>query len=688
MRHRNNIKNMDQLLNYLLKRDLITADTFEILQHSTNCTKELFKRQCTNKSGPTVYSQTIRSFAFTLYFLAPKAYDYIRKGFDFELPHEDAITRGHMYIWTNDSIDGAPGFTKEAFTALRSATAITQHIIICSLTIGEMSIKRQTEFDNNFTNLYGYVNIGNDLMYDIAEEATEVMVFMLVAVRTSWKLPVAYFLTTGLNGHQKSILVKECLRKVEETGIRICSISFEGNSSNIAMARNLGCVFEFPNIKPWFLFKKHKIYVLFDASHMIQLIRCAFGEKQILKCANHRQIKWHYIKLLNDLLEKKGLYFGNKRKQKRLLFFKQNVKVKTELLNDSVADAIEYCLKTLELEEFAESEETIKFIRIINKCFDILNSRTVVAPFFKKAIGNQNVISTSKFISEAISYIQNIDYGNRKMGFHSLIINLRNVLYLFNDYVKNGLLEYLPMYRLGQDPLELFFASVRSKLRYNDNPTARQFQTMYRKLLIRTELGTRKIGTYDGPLDQILTVNDSPVEKINNTTPKHLLLHDFYRYDEENLPELLECSKNIAINIAGFIAYSLKNKMKCGVCISAILDDKINFDSSLIIITQKLRREFSYPTKDVVKIVLVCERLLRTVKIYNRKNILQYFNSKVLANFIGTNLFENLYQHMFDTTSQEGNHFILLIKSICEEYLEARAFERYTFPFLVEENIK
>ena len=58
----------------------------------------------------------------------------------------------------------------------------------------------------------------------------------------------------------------------------------------------------------------------------------------------------------------------------------------------SVADAIEYSNKTLNHKQFEGSEATVHFIRIIDRLFDILNSRNPCAVGYKSAlrIGNKN----------------------------------------------------------------------------------------------------------------------------------------------------------------------------------------------------------------------------------------------------------------------------------------------------------
>jgi len=66
------------------------------------------------------------------------------------------------------------------------------------------------------------------------------------------------------------------------------------------------------------------------------------------------------------------------------------VKLATQLLSKSVADALEFCKNVLCIDDFQSCEPTIKFIRIFNDAFDILNYRNLNGNGKKKALCSQN----------------------------------------------------------------------------------------------------------------------------------------------------------------------------------------------------------------------------------------------------------------------------------------------------------
>lgn len=60
------------------------------------------------------------------------------------------------------------------------------------------------------------------------------------------------------------------------------------------------------------------------------------------------------------------------------------VKLATQLLSSSVADALEYCRSELKLKQFEECSGTVNYINIMNDVFDVLNSHSIRPPGFKQ----------------------------------------------------------------------------------------------------------------------------------------------------------------------------------------------------------------------------------------------------------------------------------------------------------------
>jgi hypothetical protein len=108
--------------------------------------KDMLKR-----NGRVKYSESIRQFAVTLHFYSPKAYQFVRKTWKNLLP---AIST--LGTWYKKAVEGKPGFTSEAFAALRAKTMAADNVVqplACNLVMDEMSIKEQVLTSNKWRGL-------------------------------------------------------------------------------------------------------------------------------------------------------------------------------------------------------------------------------------------------------------------------------------------------------------------------------------------------------------------------------------------------------------------------------------------------------------------------------------------------------------------------------------------------------
>ena len=198
------------------------------------------------------------------------------KLFKLALPHPSTIRQWYS------GINGEPGFTSEAFSAL-SLRASEDKEVICSLMVDEMAIKKHIEWDGK--RFVGYVDIGTGVDNDTAPVATEALVFLVVSLKGHWKVPVGYFFIEGLFGDERANLIKQCLLKLHDVGVRIPTVTCDGPSCNFAMLEALGADLQPPNVRPYFdhpADSSLKVYVVLEACHMLKLVRNAWGSYGII----------------------------------------------------------------------------------------------------------------------------------------------------------------------------------------------------------------------------------------------------------------------------------------------------------------------------------------------------------------------------------------------------------------------
>lgn len=295
---------------------------------------------------------------------------------------------------------------------------------------------------------------------------------MLVALNDHWKVSIGYFLIDALSGKERASLLETCFELINETGIILHSITFDGAIVNLSMCTALGANFELTeNFKPYIVNKvtKEKIFCFLDPCHMLELIRNTLGDKLELY-RNDKIISWQNIVSLQKLQETEGLKAGTKITKRHILFHntKMNVKLAAQTLSESVNAALQFCSHYVP-EQFKHAEETGLFCQMFNDAFDILNVRS---KFCKKKkcnipLTNENYNELKNYARNIIEYIKQLYYSknelilksNRKTGFLGFIVCLTNIFDLF-DILKQKGLKYLLIYKLNQDHLDFLVPYV------------------------------------------------------------------------------------------------------------------------------------------------------------------------------------------------------------------------------------
>lgn len=141
------VKSMKQIIQTLKRELYLSHNAAEIMeQQFSEIPLELFRRMPRNKEKLTrqKYPPHLRSFALTLQFYSTKAYKYVRETFCLGLPHPATISQWYS------SFEGKPGFTNEAFVALKNVVTKERAVgkeVRCALMLDEMSIKKAVEYD-------------------------------------------------------------------------------------------------------------------------------------------------------------------------------------------------------------------------------------------------------------------------------------------------------------------------------------------------------------------------------------------------------------------------------------------------------------------------------------------------------------------------------------------------------------
>ncbi|CAB3224875.1 unnamed protein product [Arctia plantaginis] len=560
--------------------------------------KIILKRQIRNltsaKKRITDKFTVLRKFALTLHYYSPAAYKYVRDIYGNMLPHTRTLSRWY------GTIDGEPGFTNASFEALKKKNTKSQQPLICNLVFDEMAIRRQMLFHKH--RKLGAVNFGAGPQVGDEDDqvASQALVFMLVSLTENWKLPVGYFLISGITAETKANLITTCLHKCHDAGVTVVSMTFDGCPANLSAAEILGCKLTNPNS-----FVTHfphpstqdKVCIFLDPCHVIKLIRNSFENKRLLFDQNGKKIKWQLLINLNKLQMKDGLRFANKLTPRHVYFRNQIMKVRlaTQLLSKSVAKALQLCDEELKYSQFADSSATILFLETFNDFFDTMNSRKCYFYGFKRPIDAINNSEVFSFLTKIKKYILNLEFhikcrrivkrkdldpritlsiskkkivdSANKTGFIGPLICTESLKTLYQHVVEEKkYMTYISTYRLSQDHIELFFGVIRKHGEYNNNPNVLQFRAAYKKTLNHLELRSSFTGNCI-PLDNMNILCNSSTDVINSTTP--LNRHDNEEYEVLTATSCLESD--------------IEAEHNCNIFSDTLSSQQIPFGSQLIV---------------------------------------------------------------------------------------------------------
>lgn len=260
---------------------------------------------------------------------------------------------------------------------------------------------------------------------------------------------------------------------------------------------------------------------------------------------------------------------------------------------------------------------------------------------------------------------------------------------LFNHLVEQEKIKFMSMYRFSQDHLELFFCNIRAHGGCNNNPTSKQFQSFYKKLLCHVEIKNSDTGNCVD-LEHISVLNcSSAVKTINSTTTRGTLSDDVENielnmsslrdFDDffSAMPKMTEFTEQIITYIAGYVARALGKTIKCNECTNALLLQEPRTCHTYDFVTKKDKGGLAFPSKDTIQICKVAELEIREImnnsKMFSTNPSVSksQITNKVLRYFINSNIFSSIAIHQFDQSPTE-NHLVNLMKAIANTFVDLR----------------
>jgi len=621
--------------------------------------QELIERM--KESTPTTpFPPNLKTFARTLHFHSPAAYNMIRNSFLKCLPSVKTLNE-----WLRTS-DCKPGISYDIISQISDLAKNKEgQKLFFNLTFDEVGIKKHKEWDKVTKSWKGLVDLSGQLSEKHStgehETASKSLVFMLVNVNGGFKVPVAFYLISSLTGEEKSILLRDLLIALAEKSINVVGVTFDGDPGHKTACQNLGANLNWndrENFKPYF---KHPltnepVYIFYDACHCLKLCRNYLALKGPLLIGKNF-IDWNFIKKLNEKQKKEKLHCANKLTNKHVFF--QNEKMKVYLAAQTLSRSVCISLKFIENEirdpDFTDSNSTAEFCRMFDDIFDLLNNRSK----FQKNQNKQLLITRESLsliknkIDTYIDYIESLCIYDKTSqsyisvlksrsvmtGFTGFIISLTNIYNVAKNLIENHYLDYLLSYKFSQDHIEMFFSLIRLKGGNCNNPTTTQFLSSYKKLIANKMTCTISTSANCRPLDNtlLLSSDDKSYKKervlsskssnavclakvssnidIRNNLHKNADIYWEHDYGRISNWSLNEYRSEIIAYVAGSIVHVVRNKIHCEHCLKLLVD--YSFENKTKLISLRNYGGLNYASQDVQTICKCTETVIRqTVDIF------------------------------------------------------------------------
>ncbi len=693
---------LSDALKDLEKKKVISHDCSEMLEVKfSGMALELFKNQAKNMDTQPKgrrYTDEVKKFAITSHFYSPHAYEHLRT--IFTLPHPRSLRQ-----WSS-SVKCAPGFFKDVFKQLQDKVAKGDFVKDCALMLDSMHIKSRTQYNRSEDKFEGFVDFGQDLEIDHEKLATEALVFMLVGLSGRWKFPVGYFFCDKVDAEVQSRLVQLALDLAHEHGLKVHSVTCDCTNVNPKTLSLLGCQWLgdelLSNLDPSFT-HGNEVHMVLDACHLLKLARNALAALKVMVDGQGWPIKWDHLLLLHQVQQQEGVRFANKLGARHTDFRQHVMKVNVaaQTFSSSVADALEFLMQA-RISGFEDATGTITFIRMIDRLFDFLNSRSKFGKGYKSPVFLHSLPFWTEVVSDTVTYLRELRTSSctlvcntpRRTFVRGFILTSTAVLKIAKNLLTcENAQEYVVTYKFSQDNLELLFRCIRGKGGFNNNPDTLQFRSSLRQLLLKNSIKCSKnANCLEQEVGECSSIFHFQWDS-RRTEPLLTMatVDSGHSEDDEALQlswqmqhfALSDLQKAIVGYVAGYIVRKLRQKLSCTEC-AAALSESINLSADqphMQLILQKQRGGLITPSRAVWRLIEQCEKAFRVLvsgtassamEITGRKNIGLLLFSTV-TRLQGMADFADLARHDLQTcTDNEELHSTQLKKKVCQHYITLR----------------
>lgn len=247
--------------------------------------------------------------------------------------------------------------------------------------------------------------------------------------------------------------------------------------------------------------------------------------------------------------------------------------------------------------------------------------------------------------------------------------------------------KFVLTYRFCQDPLELFFNTVRGRLGNNNNPTVVEFRNIMKSIWHQNLLKSTNTGNCIAQIDEGEVPGGMlPLKRVRKL--KVLDMDDIDALDIIDLsalsdPHYSDFYRNCLAYISGNVVRVVGTKLKCEICAESLLntDDDLLPSHFAKLIEAKDSGGLFTPCHSVFRIVELTDACYRQIcktsgGLMKVSNLDRRISMMVTARCLETTIFPHLTHHVIDFDPlTETSHLSDLISRISMHFLKIRLFD-------------
>lgn len=518
------------------------------------------------------YTNEMKQFALTIYFLAPKVYRFLRT--TFRLPSVSTLLRvTRKWQIRTGLTDFVLGVIRRKVQTLADDA---RNCIICA---DEMTLKTNLFYNRGSDYISGFCATNAKRSYT---PARNVLVVMVRGINYNWKQQVSYYLVdSSCTAEDLQNIIFECIEKLSSCGLNILAMISDQGSNFIKFTNNL----QISAKKPYFLVNGRQIFYLFDVPHLLKSTRNNFLTYNFKIGDSYTDIK--YLQEFYAKDKSKSYRLAPKLTDDHLhpsSFKKMKVKLAAQLFSNTVVTALSTYIDLGVISQTAET--TVDFIAKMDKLFDVFNSNKLVTPkkYNLPFNGSDHQINfladmSNLFLQMRVENKERKDVTSTLKFINGWRISISALLQIWELLQSQGISKIFTR-RFNQDCLENFFGKIRQQSGNNMNPTTVQFAASFKKLFclnyFHQSEGTNCIEDFDELLT-LLPTNDEAQDynwdiAIEGNMPVNFQSLDVTSTDYIELD--LE-HKNAFSYVCGYLIKKCLDKHTCDVCLEYAQETKI-----------------------------------------------------------------------------------------------------------------